>query len=106
MIGDLLAHVLGEAAFGRLSGSPRARLVARLFFGCLGAALSVVGLVYLARQPRTANMPMHLSMLAMFACFGAFWLCNVGLGRRWKWPAAGFVVSFVLMFITRIAFGR
>ena len=71
---------------------------------CLGAALSVVGIVVMARRP-TTNAAMHFSMLAMFASFGSFWLFNVGMARRWVWPAIGFVVSFVLMFVTRIALG-
>jgi hypothetical protein len=32
-------------------------------------------------------------------------LFNVGMARPWRWPGICFVVSFVLMFVTRIAFG-
>jgi hypothetical protein len=106
VIDDILAQIFGEAVFGRLSGSRRAQLIARLFFGLLGAALGVAGLVHFAgARGLTTNGALRASMLAMFAFFAAFWLFNVALGRRWRWPAIGFVASFVSMFVTRIALG-
>jgi hypothetical protein len=43
--------------------------------------------------------------VALFLFMACFWLFNAGLGRRWKWPAIGFALSFILMFVMRIAFG-
>ena len=41
MLDDLLGHLVGEVAFGRLGRSRRAQLLCRLFFGLLGAAASL-----------------------------------------------------------------
>ena len=105
MIDDLVGHLLGEAAFGRLSRTRQAQLIARLFFGLIGAALGVAGALYMLRSPQTTNVSFLLSTVALFVSMAAFWLFNVALGRRWKWPAVTFGLSFVLMFVTRIAFG-
>jgi hypothetical protein len=102
---DLLGHLLGEVAFGRLTRSRRAQLIARLFFGCLGAGLGIAGAIYMARYPQTTNAGFHLSTVALFLFMACFWLFNAGLGRRWKWPAVGFALSLMLMFVMRIAFG-
>jgi hypothetical protein len=105
MIDDLLGDLLGEAAFGRLSRSRRAQLLARLFFGGLGALVGGAGAIYMLWNPRTTNALFLLSTVALFICLACFWLFNVGLRRPWKWPAVGFGLSFVLMFVSRIAFG-
>ena len=105
MIDDILGELLGEATFGRLSRSRRAQLVARLFFGCLGAGLGIAGAVYMIANPRTTNALLLLSMICLFVSMSCFWLFNVGMGRRWKWPAVWFGLSFVLMFVARIVLG-
>jgi hypothetical protein len=107
VLDDLLAHLVGEAAFGRLSASRRAKLIARLFFGLLGAGLGAAGAIYMLRNPpATGNLPMVASMIAMFVSLGAFFLFNVAMARPWKWPGLAFVASFVAMFVARIALGR
>lgn len=107
MLDDLLGGLFGEAVFGRLGRSRRAQLLARVFFGLLGAGLGIAGAVHFARRPDlTSNTPMWLSMIAMFMFMASFSLFNVGLGRAWRWPGTLFVVSFVALFVTRIMFGR
>jgi hypothetical protein len=106
MIGDILAGLIGEAAFGRLGRSQRAQVVFRVGFGLLGASLGIAGAVHFARRPEPiTNLPMHASMLAVFVFFACFWLFNVAMLRRWRWPGVGFVVSFVALFATRIFLG-
>ena len=107
MLDDLLVQVFGEAVFRRLPASRRAQLLARMFFGLLGAVLSVIGLVhFVSERDLTTNPALRASLVATMLFFGSFWLFNVAFGRRWRWPALGFVASFVAMFVTRIAFGR
>jgi hypothetical protein len=107
MLDDLLGQLFGEVVFGRLSVSRRAQLLARLFFGLLGAVLSVIGaLHFFSRADLTANHALRASVMGTMLFFGAFWLFNVAFGRSWRWPAIGFIASFVAMFVTRIAFGR
>lgn len=106
VLDDLLGHVLGEAAFGRLGRSRRAQLMVRLFFGLIGGALGLIGAIYMWRRTTvTTNVAMHASMVAMFLSLGCFSLFNIGMARPWRWPGICFVVSFVLMFVARIAFG-
>lgn len=106
MLDELLGQVLGEAAFGRLGYSRRAQLIFRLFFGVLGAALGLIGAIYTWRRPTvTTNIAMHASMIAVFLSLACFSLFNVGMARQWRWPGICFVVSFVVMFVARMAFG-
>ena len=108
MIDDLLVGLFGEAVFGRLGRSRRARLLWRIFFGLLGAGLGIAGAVHFGAGAGTdvvTNAPLQASMVALFVFLAAFFLFNVGLGRRWKWPGIGFVLSFVGLFATRILFG-
>jgi hypothetical protein len=77
-----------------------------MFFGLLGAGLGIAGAVHFARRPDlTSNIPMWISMMAMFAFLASFSLFNVGLGRTWRWPGKLFLVSFFALLVTRILFG-
>ena len=106
MLDDMLGELLGEAAFGRLSRSRRAQLLFRLFFGLLGAGLGLIGVIHFVRTPpATSNTAMYMSMIAMFVSLSCFSLFNIGMARPWKWPGIWFVLSFVSLFVTRIAFG-
>jgi hypothetical protein len=49
---------------------------------------------------------MRLSMVGVFVFFGCFWLFNVAFARKWRWPGWLFALSFVMLFVTRILFGR
>jgi hypothetical protein len=107
MLDDLLGELFGEFAIGRGTNSRRAQLLARMFFGMLGAGLGVAGAVHFARRPElTGNAPMWISMIALFGFLSAFSLFNVGLGRAWRWPGVLFLVSVAALFVTRILFGR
>lgn len=106
MLDELLVHIVGEAVFGRLNRSERARLVARVAFGLLGAALGAAGAVHFAtRGEPITNAGMFASVVLLFLCMSAFFLFNVALHRPWRWPGVGFVLSFVSLFATRIALG-
>lgn len=106
MLDDLLAQIFGEAAFGRLGRSRRAQLLARVFFGLLGAGLGAVGAVHFLRETGlTDNIAMRGSMVAMFAFLACFSLFNVALARSWRWPGQLFVTSFVALFLSRILLG-
>jgi hypothetical protein len=107
IVDDLLGRLFGEAIGRRLPNSRRAQLIWRVFFGLLGTGLALTGAVHFARAPDlTANTALRLSMIAMFGSLAGFCLFNVALGRRWRWPGVIFVLSFVSIFVTRLAFGR
>ena len=107
MIDDILAGIFGEAVLGRLSNSRRAQLLLRLGFGILGAGLSVAGAIHFAlKDDLTNNTAMRLSMMSLFVFLACFCLFNVAFARKWRWPGWLFVVSFVMLFVTRILFGR
>ncbi len=106
MLDDILIGIFGEVVLGPLTRSRRFRLIARLFFGLLGAVLSVVGAVYFWLQPgRTGNVVMRASFVALLVSMASFWFFNVGLLRRWRWPAVMFVASFVCLFLSRVLLG-
>lgn len=105
MVDDILIGIFGEAVRSRLSGGPRTQLVARLLFGLLGAGLGLVGAVYMAQNPRTENVAMAASMVAVFVFLCCFCLFNVALARTWRWPGWLFIVSFVALFASRLIFG-
>lgn len=105
MLDDLLGQMVGEAAFGRLGRSRRAQLLLRLFFGLLGTGLGIASAIHVVRNLPASNGAMRASVVAMFLALAAVSLCNVGLGRRWKWPPLVFVAAFVSMFVTRLAVG-
>ena len=107
MIDEILAGIFGEVVLGRGTASRRAQLLARLFFGLLGAGLCATGAVHFARQPNlTSNTPMWACMIGLFVFLGSFCLFNIALARAWRWPGLLFILSFVGLFVTRIAFGR
>jgi hypothetical protein len=106
MIDEILIGLFGAALFGRLGKSRRARLLARVFFGLLGAGLGVAGAIHVARGGVVgANDAMRVTMAALFGFLAAFFLFNVALGRKWRWPGVMFAVSLVALFVTRLAFG-
>jgi hypothetical protein len=105
MIDEMLAHLFGEAVFGRYSPSRRAQLFTRLFFGLLGATLGIVGAVVILGRA-TASPPMRLAMAALFLSIGAFWLLNVGLARTWRWPGVLVAASLIALIASRFIFGR
>jgi hypothetical protein len=105
MLDELIAQLVGEAAFGRLAPSRRAQILARLFFGLLGTALGAIGAVHFLLRPMAANPGLHASMVLLFVFLACFCLFNVALLRRWKWPGLGFLGCLVSMFVMRIAFG-
>ena len=106
MIDDLLGELFGEAVFGRLGRSRRAQLLARLFFGLLGAILGLIGAWHFTVDRReVTNLVMHASMIAIFLFLACFSLFNVALGRRWRWPGVSFALSFAGLFVARILFG-
>jgi hypothetical protein len=106
VIDDILAGIFGEVVLGGRGASRRAQLLARLFFGLLGAALGVAGALHFLRQPDlTTNTALRASIVSLFAGLACFFLFNVALARKWRWPGLLFVVSFVSLFVTRIAFG-
>ena len=66
MIDELLAHLFGEAVFGKIGSSQRARLVFRLFFGLIGTGLGIAGAVHFAvRDDLTQNVPIRLDCRAV-----------------------------------------
>jgi len=95
----------GEMAFGRLSNTRRAQLIARLFFGILGCVLAVIGCYHFLTSTVTSNVAVQSSIVALFLFLGCFSLFNIALGRKWGWPGKLFLLSLAAMFITRILFG-
>jgi hypothetical protein len=89
-----------------LGRSRRAQLLARLFFGILGAFLGFAGAFHFAVGRRElTNSLMRGSIVALFLFLACFSLFNVALGRRWRWPGVCFALSFVSLFAARILFG-
>lgn len=106
MLDDILIGIFGEAVLGPLTRSRRFRLIARIFFGSLGAALGVAGAVHFWLRPgHTGNVVTRASLVALLLSLASFWLFNVGLLRRWRWPAVLFVASFVCLFLSRVLLG-
>lgn len=106
MIDDILAGLFGEVVLGRLPRSRRLALLARLFFGILGAGLGIAGAVHFAIGSNPAgNLPMRAGMAALMVSLACFWFFNVALLRRWRWPGLLFAGSFVGLFLARILFG-
>jgi hypothetical protein len=107
MIDEILTEIFGEALLGRAGRSRRFQLLARVFFGLLGALLGVAGAVYLAlRSEMAQNLALQATMILVFVFLSCFALFNVALARQWRWPGRLFVLSFVGMFVVRIVFGN
>jgi len=102
MIDEFLAHIFGEAVFGRIGHSRRAQLLARLAFGLLGAGLAIAGAVHFARLDAAMDAVMRASMVLVFIGLGCFSLFNVALARRWRWPGVLFVASLVALVGARL----
>jgi hypothetical protein len=106
MIDEILAGIFGEAVFGRFRGSRRSQLLARLFFGLLGAGLGAAGALHFASSTNlTRNTAMHASMIAVFLFMTCFSLFNIALGRQWRWPGKLFILSLASLFVSRILLG-
>lgn len=106
MLDDILLGLFGEAILGPLTRSRRFRLVARLFFGILGAVLGIVGAVHFwLRKDQSGNLVMRASFVTLLVALALFWFFNVGLLRRWRWPGVLFIVSFICLILSRIVLG-
>jgi len=106
MIDEFLGELFGEAVFGKLSRSRRAQLLFRMFFGLLGMFLGLAGaLHFLVARRDPTNPAMKASIIALFWFLACFSLLNIALGRRWRWPAVCFVLSFAALFASRVLFG-
>ena len=104
MIDEILGGVFAEAVIGRFGNSRRAQLILRLFFGLLGGALGLTGAVHVVLEGR-GTVPFRICAAAIMIFLAAFWLFNVALGHKWRWPGVLFVASFVGLFVSRILFG-
>ena len=103
---DLVGQLFGQVLSDKLGRSRRAQLVARLFFGLLGAGLGLIGCIWVFAGIETlASVHMRASMAAVFFFMACFFGANVGLARRWRWPALGFAASFVALIVGRLALG-
>jgi hypothetical protein len=105
MLDDILGGLLGEALFGRIEHTRRREILLRLFFGLLGAALGLGGAVYMLTRDDPASPHMRLAMAALLAFFGLFWLFNVALMRRWRWPGILTLSSLVALIAARFVLG-
>lgn len=105
MLGDLVEGLIHGYIASRSRPTRRGQLAARAIFGTLGLALSIAGTLVVPGRLATMNGPLRLSVLLVFASMGAFSLFNVMLARQWRWPGLLFVVSFVMVFVTRILLG-
>ena len=106
MIDDLLGELFGEVVLGRLGRSRRAQLLARLFFGLVGTLLGLMGAFQFTVGRRAiTNSVMQACMVALFLSLSCFSLFNVALGRRWRWPAVCFALSFLSLFVARVLSG-
>jgi hypothetical protein len=106
MIDDILAGIFGEVMLGRAGSSRRAQLLARLFFGFLGAGLSAAGVAQFHIRNTGRHTAMSLSVVAMFVFLGCFFLLNVALARKWRWPGVLFAISFVSLLATSVLVAR
>jgi hypothetical protein len=105
VIDDILGSILGGLLGERLGRSRRAQLLLRLFWGLLGASLGAAGAVYVGMGGTGGGIHLRACAVALFVFLAAFSLFNVALARAWRWPGRLFVLSLVLLFVARIAFG-
>lgn len=105
MIGDLLEALFEGFAGRERIPSKRGQIVARLFFGLLGTSLAIAGFIKFATESSTSNVALQASMLSVFIFLACFCLFNVILAHPWRWPGRLLLLSFVMLFVTRILFG-
>jgi hypothetical protein len=105
MLGEIVAQLIGEAAFGRLGRSQRAQVLFRVFFGLLGAFLGAAGAYHFIVSVEPANSVTHACIVALFVFVALFSLLNVACKRPWRWPILGIALSFVSLFVSRILLG-
>ncbi|HUG13026.1 MAG TPA: hypothetical protein VMM36_18555 [Opitutaceae bacterium] len=99
-----LDDLFEEIDFG-LKGSKRATTIFRIFFGVLGLLLGAAGAWHMLAGGVTGSFHMRATAALMFVFLALFFGINVALHKPWRWPGLGFVASFVLLFVVRIAFG-
>jgi hypothetical protein len=97
--GDLSEFVLGGKP------SPRATVVARLFFGALGTALCVFGAVHLWRGDTIPGLPLRLAVVGWLLAIACVFAFNVAMQRRWGWPLWLAAAGLPLVFGVRLALG-
>jgi len=103
MLDDLFEGLSGDFALGRGRASRRAQLVARLFFGLLGAGLCGLGAAVLARRELPPGLGEFHAMSVLFlASIGLFALFVVALGRSWRWPGRLVLASLLAMILARL----
>ena len=102
MLDDLLEEFL-DAWLTSRGTSKRTQLVARVFFGLLGVALSVAGIHQMTSYD--AALHFRVAAMALLASLAFFCAFNVTLLLPWRWPGRLFVVSFVALFVVRIVLG-
>ena len=95
---------LGEFVLGG-KPAPRTALVVRSFFGILGTALCAFGAVHLWRGDTIPGLPLKVAAVGLMLALAAFFLCNVLLQRRWRWPLWMVALGLPLLFVVRIVFG-
>jgi hypothetical protein len=106
MLDDLLESLIEDLPIGPSNLSKRAQVLFRLFFGMLGAFLGIAGMVkFIVSPPSDGNLGMLIGIVALFFFLACFCVFNVALLRKWRWPGVLFIVSLVMLFVTRIMFG-
>ncbi|MFZ5496117.1 MAG: hypothetical protein ACOZE5_12380 [Verrucomicrobiota bacterium] len=104
MLDDLLETLLTDVDLG-LKSSRRTQVILRIFFGALGVLLSAAGVWQMLFRLQ-GGLHLRLCAASMFGLLAAFCLCNVCLLKKWRWPGVLFAISFGMLFVVRIVFGR
>ena len=99
-----LDDLFEDIDFG-LKGSKRAATIFRIFFGALGLLLGAAGAWHMLAGDVAGSFHMRATAALMFVFLALFFGINVALHKPWRWPGLGFVVTFVGLFVVRIAFG-
>ena len=105
MIDELLGQLFGEGIFRRYTPSRRTQLLTRLFFGLFGFVLGLVGGIHILTRSAATGAHMRIAMALLLLSFGTFWLLNVGLARKWRWPGVLTVASLVALIAARLVLG-